>query len=368
MLTPHALRRRETAAALVDFSEGQGLEIGPLDAPIVPQDRADVRYADVFDKEGLEEHYRSYELVDGSAIPEIDYVLVTSDGGARPLAEAVVDDGPFDWVVASHVLEHVPDVASWLRDVSSILAPDGRVVLVLPDRRFCFDIHRAQTTVGQMLEAHLSQARTPSVRAVYDHFRTAAHIDMSDAWNGSFPMESGRVHTLEYASDKVAEAMSGDYVDCHVWTFVPETFRDQLAELYELGLTDLVVETLIPTEHGQLDFYAVLRRPEGTGADTTSVDGPRAFRGSCRSEVVELTTDLSEARDEVARLNLALDAATAEVHHLRERVKDFAGLATEQMDQLAAVRASTRWRVGGVLVAPIGVARRIKGEAGSRGS
>jgi SAM-dependent methyltransferase len=55
-----------------------------------------------------------------------EFVLVPIDG---PLS---FEDGSFDLVWASEVIEHVPDTARWLSEVRRVLAPRGRVLLTTP--------------------------------------------------------------------------------------------------------------------------------------------------------------------------------------------------------------------------------------------
>lgn len=45
------------------------------------------------------------------------------------------DDGAFDVVWASEVLEHVADTARWLSEVRRVLAPAGRLLVTTPDHR-----------------------------------------------------------------------------------------------------------------------------------------------------------------------------------------------------------------------------------------
>lgn len=55
-VTPLSIRR-EQGMKLADFSTGRGLEIGPLNQPLVTKDMADVRYVDVFSGPHLRAHY-----------------------------------------------------------------------------------------------------------------------------------------------------------------------------------------------------------------------------------------------------------------------------------------------------------------------
>ena len=109
---------------MIDVS-GRGLELGPLDRPIMAKrDGFDVQIVDYLDTEALREKYNSddHPDVDPSAIEEVDFV---SHG--ESLSELIGEEGVFDWVLASHVIEHIPDLVTFLQDVARILRPDGRL-------------------------------------------------------------------------------------------------------------------------------------------------------------------------------------------------------------------------------------------------
>ena len=154
---------------LHDFSHGRGFELGPLFNPIVSRSEADVRYVDVFDTEQLRTSYTHDPNVDISKIVDVDVRLGRDDGSVATLSEALGPEAPFDWAMASHVVEHVPDLIGWLADVAAVVADGGVLVLAVPDKRYTFDIHRPLTTTGQLLEAHEAHVDRPGTRAVYDH-------------------------------------------------------------------------------------------------------------------------------------------------------------------------------------------------------
>src|SRR5205823_11455907 len=61
------------------------------------------------------------------AHPQLKFVLAEIDG-ALPF-----EDGAFDVVWASEVIEHVADTAPWLSEVRRVLLPTGRLLLTTPN-------------------------------------------------------------------------------------------------------------------------------------------------------------------------------------------------------------------------------------------
>lgn len=264
---PHVALRRQRLARLVDLRSGTGLEIGPLDSPVATAPPCDVRYADVLDTAALREHYRGDPAVALERIIKVDFPLKYG-GTMRTLAEAAAPCAPYRWAVASHVIEHVPDLVGWLDDVAALLEDGGQLFLVVPDRRFSFDAIRPPTSVGQLLHAHSLRETAPSERAVYDHFRYAVKASAADLWAGASPKDAERYHTVQIAATLREAALRGEYVDSHVWVFSPAEFVAQLDELGELDLCDFSVESVLPTARNELEFNVVLRRvPRDASSD-----------------------------------------------------------------------------------------------------
>ncbi len=323
--------RRETFLGLHDFRQGRGLEIGPLDAGIAVAD-VDVRYLDVLDTEGTRAHYAHDVNVLVELIPEIDYPLVV-DGQPRSLAEAAKPGAPYDWVIASHVIEHVPDMVGWLRDLAAITADGAALLLAVPDRRYCFDRHRPQTTVGQAVAAHERGDVVPGIRAVYDATMATVAVDTRALWRGGRPPGRGpRGPKLPALRHKLARVRAGEYVDCHVWTFTPQALLEQVGELREVGLCDWYVERILaPT--GILEFYAVLRRV------------PRDADASYRPPEPAPASDLPDwLEDEWA--------AGERTRVLEARVRKLEKQADRLRRELAAVEQSESLRVGRAIVGP----------------
>jgi SAM-dependent methyltransferase len=256
---PPVALRRQRLEALIDLGSGVGLEIGPLDSPLVTAPPWDVRYLDVLNTEALRDYWRHDPNVEVEFIVQVDFPLKL-EGKTRTLAEAASPSAPYRWAVASHVIEHVPDLIGWLGDVAEVLDDGGRLFLVVPDRRFTFDAIRPATTVGQLLEAHSRRDTAPSERAVYDHFRSQVQISAAELWAGASAADAPRAHTLQLAASMREAALRGQYVDSHVWVFSSAEFVAQLADLGELDMCDFAIETILPTAPGELEFNVVLQR------------------------------------------------------------------------------------------------------------
>lgn len=333
--TPLSIRR-EQVMKLADFTSGRGLEIGPLNQPLLTKDVADVRYVDVFSGTHLRAHYAQDPNVDVEDIPDIDFVLSSQDG-VQDLSNAVRPAAPYAWVVASHVIEHVPDVITWLSQIAEITEDGATLLLVVPDRRFCFDILRPATTMGQMLQAYELEEKSPSVRAVYDHFRSHVTVDAAEAWQGFVPSNDSRTFNLTGVMTQLRLAREGQYVDSHVWAFTPASFVEQLTELGRFGLCDFVIENVVPTAENQLEFFVVLRRLR-RGLTAGEADSARA-RG-----MHDLTDEAPCSRHQAETKASAFEA--------RERISVLE-------DELAQIKSSERWRLGGLAAVPASLVKRL---------
>ena len=165
--------RTESLLSSIDVASSKGLELGPLAKPVVRRDMGDVRYLDHVDTDALRARYATHDGFDVDAIVPIDYVSINGS-----IHDAVSPDIPFDYVIASHVIEHVPDLIGWLRDIRGVLRDDGVLSLAIPDHRRCFDALRSPTVTADVIDAHLTKPTIPTPRQVFDHYSCAV------AWHG----------------------------------------------------------------------------------------------------------------------------------------------------------------------------------------
>jgi SAM-dependent methyltransferase len=241
----------------IDVANGRGLEIGPLASPVVPRELGDVYYVDHLPTDGLIAKYRNDPDVDEGRIVSTDFVW-----GENTLAEAVGSAAPFDYVVASHVLEHVPDFVGWLNEVATVLRSGGRLSLAMPDRRYTFDVRRRDTDISEIVEAYLLHFRRPAVRATFDHFYRFVAVDTGAIWAG-LPGHNNPPPDAETAIAFATKAATTDaYLDTHCWVFSDASFVELMATLMQMGLVDLPFVAFRPTQPGGFEFFATLERAE----------------------------------------------------------------------------------------------------------
>jgi hypothetical protein len=113
--------RKTVLCGLLDIENGKGLEFGPLSRPIVRPEEGDIRYIDHASTEALRD---KYVINDGHDISEFVEISHVWNGGR--LRDVIANNEIFDFALASHVIEHVPDVIGWLADIFSVLKDDGR--------------------------------------------------------------------------------------------------------------------------------------------------------------------------------------------------------------------------------------------------
>ncbi len=333
--------RRRRIWRLHDFGQGHGLEIGPLARPMVEPDQADVSYVDVVSREELLSHYGQGEHgVKVDRIPEIDYVLIQPDGRSLSLAEATEPGAPFDWVVASHVIEHVPDVVGWLADVAEVVVDGGVLALIVPDQRYSFDVLRPLTTVGQMLQAHQDGDQRPSVRAVYDHYSATVAYDHLAIWRGDAPTFETPAHPPRQAGEEVERSLGGTYVDCHVWLFTPESLLRQLRELRRGGRSSWYVEQLVPTRPDDVEFYAVLRRLPREADARRDPDGELAPQLEKPETVLDqdVQQQLEHARATIVALEQKALRQSRKIAGQRRRLEELGGAAPPRRGRLGRLR------------------------------
>ena len=273
-------RREYLQAALqknIDDNHLKALEISPWDNPFLRGET--VKYFEVVSGDDLRKATVGVKRRLDTLPAKIDFVGANGDLG-------VVNE-TFDIVFSSHVIEHTPDLVEHLRGVSRLLNKGGLYILIVPDKRYCFDHYNAETTLGEVIDAFANERKIPRLADVIGHACTRTHNDALLHWLGVHgerygyrdkPLEPDAhvkivdeyfsddgtgasfqklAHLVERYSDALEQ---GKYISAHNWKFTPDNFGYIVDMLKKLSLIDLTLYRLCHTIWGRQEFVAMLEK------------------------------------------------------------------------------------------------------------
>lgn len=257
--------RKDKLLSMLPLGKSVGAEVGPLHNALVAKHESTIFYVDHCDTETLKARWSSDKSVDVSKL-HVDAVW-----GQQTLREAIDNSDlarqhnlqgcKLDYLLASHVVEHVPDMVTWFREIHSVLKQDGSVRLAVPDKRYCFDILRRTSSLAEVADAFVRKRRVPSGNRVLDFTLNMVNVDCGKAWNDQIKTDE-LVHgytipdSLALAED--AEN-NGTYHDVHCWVFTPSSFTDLCCDLAAAGLLNFACQQLVPTVRNELEFFVWMR-------------------------------------------------------------------------------------------------------------
>jgi len=247
---------------------GLGIEIGPSHNPVAPKKEG--YKVQIIDHVSREELIKKYK--DGPVFPEkieeVDFVW----NGRQSYSELTGTKYYYDWIIASHMIEHTPDLIGFLNECDSILKDDGVISLVVPDKRYCFDHYRPLTGISKIIDCHLQRNTITSPGTAAEFFLTYVSRDGNPSWD--VKSNDGQFD-FKYSLDEAIKNMNsiiygGSYVDLHSWCFVPHSFRLIIHDLYSLGFIRFKEVDFFPTEGG-CEFYITLSRT-GKGIEKSRIE------------------------------------------------------------------------------------------------
>jgi predicted SAM-dependent methyltransferase len=248
--------RRDRLLTNLDLRNMAGLEIGALASPLVKPSEGNIFFVDHADTQAIRRKYANEKhWVNVEDIVEVDAVW-----GEQTLQECIGHSKKVDYVIASHVIEHVPDLITWLAEIHEVLTSGGSLRLAVPDRRYTFDYLRNESRLSDALEAYLLRARRPLPRFIIEHRHMARVVDVTSAWRGKLDVSELHPHSsvvsgLEAAKDSI---VNGAYHDTHCWIFTPISFANLFYQLAELDLVGFACERFFETPRNVFEFYVHL--------------------------------------------------------------------------------------------------------------
>lgn len=136
-------------------------------------------------------------------------------------------DHALDYVIASHVLEHVANPVAALAEWYRVLRPGGIIYLVVPDRRATWEHTRGLTPVAHLLE-DFRRGTTACDPTHIDEFVFEA--DWS-RYSPETPAEEVPAKQAELARGMHEAVARGEDINIHFHTFEPSNLRELLETL-----------------------------------------------------------------------------------------------------------------------------------------
>src|SRR5215467_14461622 len=232
--------------------KGFGLEIGPSHSPIAPKIAGfNVKVLDHLSDEALLKNYVGH----GVCLENIEHVDYIWNG--EPLADLVGGEHVFDWIIASHVIEHTPCLITFIKNCETILKESGVLSLAVPDKRYCFDLYREKTSLSSVLDAFREKRKIHSPGAAAEYFLNVVAKNGNITWSQDTEGETRFLHGLSDAKQAM-EGIEDDgaFLDLHSWVFTPCSFRLLIEDLYQLGYIRLREKCFFDTEG--CEFYTTI--------------------------------------------------------------------------------------------------------------
>lgn len=229
------------------------LEIGPLDNPVLSKSEADVYYSDILSTDEVKALYNHDTSVNKDEICEIDFVIRDS------YTTSLKSVPGFDYIISSHVIEHIPRVIEFFQDIVNVLNTKGQMYFFLPDSRYCFDRFRFPTSFAELYYIH-TQGISVAPWQVLDFHNM--YIPLNDphilSTNRKMHLMLSHRHSFSNAKQKFEATLKGEYITAHYSVFTPESFLLIIHDLVRAGLFPFKLISFFPTPQYDHTFGGVL--------------------------------------------------------------------------------------------------------------
>ena len=231
---------------------GDVLEIGPGNEPFPVAPDARVRYADRSLKGGRDKNFP--ELVGSPRGPSADWIIDLDVDGLAPIPDCCLDA-----VIACHVIEHLVNPIAALREFERVLRPQGRLVLVVPDRNVTFDSVRQASPLADVL-TKFRQGVTQISDTEIREFCSAIYYQPP-----FLPTTVREWYKPQHLDSELLELHRRRSIHVHCWS--PEEFASLIAGLLAGGLVSWKFADLyLPGDPRQIEFGLVFERGESSGS------------------------------------------------------------------------------------------------------
>ncbi len=229
--------------------EGTGLEVAPYFNPAIDADKYDVRYTDYISTKEILSKAKDNPGAVGKKIPHINFVWKPG----KALSECVNENIKFDYALASHVIEHVPNTIGWLNHILETMKNGALLALAVPDRRRTMDYYRRETTLAELIGNWVNNPAIPTPTQVFDFLSQSFYDNRTEENNfqmldvKNIPFEKIDRHYSDEQALSFAAMTYNDnhYLDVHCTVWTPDTFVEVFNRVVDLDIMNVKLSTPI---------------------------------------------------------------------------------------------------------------------------
>lgn len=235
--------RKEFIECLHFDNNSKVLEVGPFNNPIFTGNN--VKYFDVLNSDDLRARSKNFGL-DTSRTPDVIHFV-------DPYGDLSTVNEKFDLVISSHVIEHQPDLISFLINIKNLLNIGGIAAFIVPDKRYCFDHYNSTSNIFEVLSSHISKDKKHSLYKFFLHRLNTVHNNPVR----HFQKDHGK---LKLNKENLLEAINewnknkSNYIDVHSWFFTPLSLIQIFQSLKDLDYLNYSTINVFNTPKNQLEF------------------------------------------------------------------------------------------------------------------
>lgn len=256
-------RRRQIIQRGLPLAQGLGLEISPNWVPLVTPLEGPMHYCDILSDDELQARDGKDAERIRMNLPLVPLTFQLKEG--KRMREVAPAGVKYDYIISSHVLEHVPDFLGILEQQRELLADNGTIAFVLPCSKGTAEYFRPETTASELLNAYLLGYTRPTPAMVYEARKHCFTFKNEPLDNVNFADVKLEFPPAVWFND--AQQAVSTYTDAHCWAFTTQGFKNVMDELRAVGcfpfdIIDIDEHTITATGHCN-EFYIKLRPRKG---------------------------------------------------------------------------------------------------------
>jgi SAM-dependent methyltransferase len=252
---------RNIAAKHIKKSSSRILELGPLNRCLLDRKKyKNYYFGDIRSTQEIKDLYKGNEYlektgltVDLDSIINIDFVIKSS------YKETFKNIEKFDYVIVSHVLEHIPNLLFFFEDIQNILKPNGELIILYPDRRFCFDHLRTDSKFSDIYDVYVRGVKRVASQVLDFYSNVVKENEPTKFWDLNFkiPIASKRnsEKNLQAYESTARGILEGDI---HYWPFSDTAFLKFLYDCCMYKIFNVSIKYFIPTQINTQEFLLII--------------------------------------------------------------------------------------------------------------